>query len=140
MDMLNKALIIAAKAHKGQLDKGGVDYILHPVYVALNLETEDEKITALLHDTIEDTSLTIEEISSYGFKQEIIDALVLLTRTAGMDYFDYIKGLKKNPLAVKVKLADLKHNSDDERLKLLGERGLVLEKRYKKAIKFLKEE
>lgn len=137
MDMLNKALIIASKAHKGQLDKGGVDYILHPVYVALRLDNDDEKITALLHDTIEDTDLTIDDIIGYGFKKEIVEAISLLTRDKGMDYFDYIKRLKPNKLAVKVKLADLRHNSDKERIKLLGERGLVLEERYKKAIEFL---
>lgn len=139
MDMLNKALIIAINAHKGKFDKGGIDYISHPVYVALNMDSDDEKITALLHDVVEDSSISLEELKAFGFNKQIIEAVNLLTRKKDTDYFDYIKALKNNPLALKVKLADLKHNSDEERLALLGERGQSLSKRYNKAIKYLLE-
>ncbi len=137
MDMLNKAIIIAINAHKGQKDKCGVDYINHPVYVALNMQTDYEKITALLHDVVEDCEITIEELSSFGFDKEIIEAVRLLTRKHGEDYFDYLKLIKSNKIALKVKLADLKHNSDKERLACLGEKGQILLKKYETAIKYL---
>lgn len=137
MDMLNKALIIAIDAHKGQYDKCGVDYISHPIYVALNMDSEDEKITALLHDVVEDCGVTVEELSSYGFNHAIIEAVNILTRKQEVDYFDYLKPIKLNRLALKVKLADLKHNSDKERLACLGEKGEILFKKYEKAIKYL---
>lgn len=139
MNMLNKAVIIAVNAHKGQYDKCGMDYISHPVYVALNMDNEDEKITALLHDVVEDCNITMEELSSYGFNSNIINAVSLLTRKQETDYFDYLKAIKTNNLAVKVKLADLKHNSDKERLSFLGEKGQILSEKYEKAIKYLLE-
>lgn len=139
MDMLNKAVIIAVNAHKNQCDKCGCDYICHPVYVALNMDTEEEKITALLHDVVEDTSITLNDLTQYGFKKEILDAVELLTRKPNVEYMDYIKHLKNNPIARKVKLADLKHNSDKERLSGIGKSSEALAEKYERARKYLSE-
>lgn len=114
--MLNKALDIAYKAHKGQVDKAGVPYILHPMRVALNCSTEEEKIVALLHDVVEDTPITLEELKAEGFSDGILAALKSLTKTKGEDYRNFIQRVVINPLAARVKIQDLKDNMDLSRL------------------------
>jgi len=114
--MLAKALKIAYTAHQGQFDKGGQPYILHPIRVALNCKTEDEKIAALLHDVVEDTSVTIEELQQAGFSPNVLDAVISLTKVDGEDYMTFIKRLSLNNLAVSVKIQDLKDNMDIRRL------------------------
>ena len=110
--MLNylKAFKAAYKAHKGQRDKGGKPYLLHPLYVALGVKGRDEKITALLHDVIEDSNITIDELDFLTAKQK--EALLLMTHDKKEPYFDYIKGIKSNPIARAVKISDLKQNSN----------------------------
>lgn len=110
--MLNKALNIAYKAHIGQLDKGGSPYILHPVRVALHCQTEDEKIVALLHDVVEDTSITFEDLKTEGLDDRLLEALKCLTKEAGEDYKAFIERVSTNRLATKVKIQDLKDNMD----------------------------
>lgn len=114
--MLNKALDIAYKAHLGQTDKAGAPYILHPMRVAMHCETEEEKIVALLHDVVEDTSVTFEELKSEGFSDEVLTALKCLTRTEDEEYETFIRCVATNPLAIKVKIQDLKDNMDVSRL------------------------
>ena len=106
--MLAKALNIAYSAHQGQIDKGGIPYIQHPIRVALNCLTDDEKIVALLHDVIEDTSVTVEELINEGFNQNIIDAIISLTKKNGEDYMTFIRRVSSNELATLVKIQDLK--------------------------------
>lgn len=106
--MLNKALDIAYKAHLGQTDKAGAPYILHPMRVAMHCETEEEKIVALLHDVVEDTSVTFEELKAEGFSDEVLTALKCLTRTEDEEYETFIRRVATNPLAIKVKIQDLK--------------------------------
>ena len=108
--MLNKALDIAYKAHWGQTDKAGTPYKLHPTRVALHCQTEDEKIVALLHDVVEDTSMTLEELKAQGFSNEVLAALKCLTQIEDEDYQTFIQRVATNPLAVKVKIQDLKDN------------------------------
>ena len=110
--MLAKALNIAYSAHQGQIDKGGIPYIQHPIRVALNCLTDDEKIVALLHDVIEDTSVTVEELINEGFNQNIIDAIISLTKRNGEDYMTFIRRVSSNELATLVKIQDLKDNMD----------------------------
>ena len=115
MNQLTKAYLYASILHDGQVDKAGIDYILHPMRVSSKMETEAEKIVALLHDTVEDTAATVEQIQSL-FGEEVAAAVAAMTKGEEDDYKDYIARLSKNPIAVKVKLADLEHNMSIERL------------------------
>lgn len=106
---------IAYNAHHNQVDKSGVPYVFHPFHLAEQMKDEYSVCAALLHDVAEDTSVTLEELSK-DFPSEVIEALKLLTHAEGTDYFDYVRAIKDNPIATAVKLADLKHNSDETRL------------------------
>lgn len=112
--MVNRALRLAYRAHAGQLDRGGVPYIFHPYHLAEQMDDERSICVALLHDVVEDTPVTLEEIQR-EFPSEIAEAVALLTHDPGTDYFAYVRRLKANPLARKVKLADLMHNTDQAR-------------------------
>ena len=135
--MVDLALSIATQAHEGQLDKAGVDYIEHPIYVASQVCTEDEKAVALLHDVIEDSPFTAEELLQAGLPETVVTAVQVLTKEKEQDYQTYLETVKKNPLARVVKLADLKHNSDLSRLSSITEKDRERLKKYKKAIDFL---
>ena len=114
--MVDLALSIARKAHEGQLDKAGVDYIEHPIYVASQVDTEEEKAVALLHDVIEDSPVSAEGLLQAGLPETVVTAVQVLTKKKEQDYQTYLETVKKNPLARLVKLSDLKHNSDLSRL------------------------
>lgn len=113
--LTNKAMSIAYKAHHGQYDVNGVPYIFHPYHVAEQMTDEITACVALLHDVVEDTSVTIEELEQ-DFPEEVINALKLLTHEKGTDYFEYIYRIRENPVARTVKLADIEHNSDISRI------------------------
>ena len=110
----NKALRLAYDAHHGQTDKSGQPYIFHPYHVAEQMTDEISVCVALLHDVIEDTSVTFAELEK-EFPKEVIEALRFLTRKSGTGYLDYLCEIKQNPVALKVKLADIAHNSDESR-------------------------
>lgn len=110
-----KAMNLAYNAHHGQLDKGGVPYIFHPIHLAEQMDDEISTCVALLHDTVEDTDVTLSQLAR-EFPMEVVDAVELLTHAEGVDYFDYVRAIRDNPIAVKVKLADLAHNSDPRRI------------------------
>lgn len=112
--MTKKAMQIAYNAHHGQVDQVGAPYILHPVHLAEQMDDEISCTVALLHDVAEDTSVTLQQLSEV-FPQEVIVPLTLLTHEKGTDYFEYVKAIRQNPVAVKVKLADIAHNSDQSR-------------------------
>ena len=112
--LTNKALVFAYNAHHGQLDYNGIPYIFHPLHLAETMDDEISCCAALLHDVVEDTSVTLEELTQ-EFPKEVIDVLALLTHREGVPYFDYVRSIKSNPIAVKVKLADIAHNSDQTR-------------------------
>lgn len=135
--MVNKAYEIAKKLHEGQFDKGGNPYILHPIKVAEMLETEEEKCVGYLHDTIEDCNIDAEYLLNEGFSKEIVEAVVVLSKINGENLNKYKKKVKANPLARKVKLADLKHNSDITRIKNPTEKDFNRLKKYKEFIEFL---
>ena len=135
--MVDLALSIARQAHEGQLDKAGVDYIKHPIYVASQVETEEEKAVALLHDVLEDSSVTAEELLIAGLPETVVTTVQVLTKQTGQNYQTYLQAVKSNPLACRVKLADLKHNSDLSRLTSITEKDRERLKKYKKAIDFL---
>lgn len=113
--LLAAAELVALMAHRGQLDKGGVPYIEHPRAVAAMLQTEEEKTVALLHDVLEDTFLTEADIRPV-FGDRITDTVVKLTHRVEVPYMEYIKNLADDPVAVRVKLADLTHNMDEKRI------------------------
>ena len=110
-----KAMNLAYNAHHGQFDKGGVPYIFHPIHLAEEMDDEVSTCVALLHDTVEDTNVTLEELAK-SFPREIVEAVDLLTHREGVEYFDYVRAIKNNPVVVKVKLADLRHNGDPKRI------------------------
>ena len=114
--MLEKAMILAAKGHMGQLDKGGHPYILHPVRVMLQCRTIEEKTVAMLHDLLEDTAYTEGDLREEGFPEEVIAAVVCLTKKEGEEYTAYVERICLNKLAARVKLADLTDNMDLNRL------------------------
>lgn len=135
-DQTTKAMQIAYEAHHGQVDKAGVPYILHPVHLAEQMETEAECIVALLHDVVEDTDITLIQLEK-EFPEEVVQAIKLLSHDESVDYMDYVSELKKNPIARKVKLADLIHNSDRSRLKNPPPQDEKRCKKYGKAIELL---
>ena len=110
-----RAMNLAYHAHHGQFDKGGVPYIFHPIHLAEEMDDEISTCVALLHDTVEDTAVTLEDLSR-EFPAEVVSAVRLLTHGEGVDYFDYVRAIKQNPIAVRVKLADLRHNGDPKRI------------------------
>ena len=134
------AMTIAYQAHHGQTDHGGMPYIFHPYHLAEQMCDEYTTCAALLHDVVEDTDMTIEELAKV-FPKEIIDAVALLTHDDDTDYFDYVTAIKANPIARAVKQADLIHNSDLARLEI-SESNLDMvqryEEKYRKALDILK--
>lgn len=135
---LQKVLEFAIEKHKGQVDKLGNPYIFHPIGVALQMQTKEEKIVALLHDVLEDTDTSIEELKELGLSDKIIKSLQLLTRDKNVTYMEYIEKLSCDELAKSVKIQDLKNNMDMSRG--FSEETIKLkETRYKKAYKYLTE-
>lgn len=137
MNLTNLALEIAKVAHDGQLDKSGTEYINHPIYLASKFEDEDLKIIALLHDVIEDSNIRVSHLTPFGFKDEILVSLSYLTRNYNEEYFNYIRRIKNNELAKKVKIEDLKHNMDLSRFKNPTEKDFKRNEKYKKALEIL---
>lgn len=136
---IEKAMEVAKKAHSGQKDKAGVEYILHPIAVAGMLETEQEKIVALLHDVVEDSHITLNALGNMGFEFDIVTAVNLLTKD-GTDYDKYLERVKKNPLARAVKIADLTHNLDIRRISHPKEKDFQRIQKYKNGLEFLRDE
>lgn len=137
--MTKKALIICYNAHLKQVDKAGLPYVFHPFHLAEQMNTEEETCVALLHDVVEDTNYSLDDLAKEGFNQYIIDALKLLTHNDDVPYMEYIHKIKNNPVARKVKLADLYHNSDLTRLDLTVDKIPLKLNLYHDAIKYLKE-
>lgn len=132
-----KALKLCCEAHKDQLDKSGMPYVFHPFHLAEQMKDEVTTIVALLHDVAEDTSYTLSDIEAMGFDSQVTDALSLLTHSPDVPYMEYIKEIKRNPVAKAVKLCDLKHNSDLTRLDTVDSRALARKEKYTKAIELL---
>ncbi|EJR27149.1 HD domain-containing protein [Bacillus cereus] len=138
-DYIKIAHEIAKKAHVGQVDKAGMDYIKHPETVASFVNTTEEKATAYLHDVLEDTEITANDLLSAGIPHNIVAAVQVLTKEKYTPYFEYLSQVKENSLARTVKLADLKHNSDRSRLARITDKDLKRLEKYRKAIQFLEE-
>ena len=138
-DLTKKAMKLAYNAHHGQLDRSGIPYICHPLHLAEMMDDEVACTVALLHDVVEDTQYSMQDLEK-EFPSEVIEALKLLTHDKSVDYFEYVKAVKANPTAKKVKIADVMHNSDESRLDSISEKDLKRREKYRKAIALLKDE
>ena len=137
--MTKKALKLCFEAHKDQIDKSGMPYVFHPFHLAEQMIEEKTTVVALLHDVIEDTEYTVNDLRAMGFSEDIIEAISLMTHAADVPYMEYVKNIKTNPIASVVKLADLKHNSDLSRLECVTPFDEARAEKYKKAIEILED-
>lgn len=141
-ELTKKAMKIAYEAHHGQVDKGGSPYIFHPYHLAEQMDDEISTCAALLHDVVEDTDITFADLEK-DFPPDVIEVLKLLTHADDEEYYVYVRRLKDNPIAKKIKLADIAHNSDQSRLvgtdKDNPETKEYFRKKYAKAIEILNE-
>lgn len=137
--LTKNAMKLCYTAHAGQLDKSGLPYVLHPVHLAEQMEDEYTTVTALLHDVVEDTAYSLEDLRRMGYPEQILEAISLLTHREGIPYLEYVAAIKENPIARRVKLADLRHNSDLTRLDAVDEKALARAEKYKQAIRLLEQ-
>ena len=140
MLLLKRAIEIAIEAHRGQKDRAGAPYILHPLRVMLRLESDTEMIVAVLHDVVEDSSMTADQLREEGFSDEIVEAVELLTKREGEPYDNVIERAKLTPLSRRVKIADLRDNMDMSRLSHVTEDDLSRFERYHRALQALSRE
>ncbi len=137
--MTKLALKICFDAHKNQLDKSGLPYVYHPFHVAEQMKDEVTTAVALLHDVVEDSHYTFRDLKNFGFPEEVLDALDLLTHDPGIPYMDYIRLIKQNAVASAVKTEDLRHNSDLTRLDHVSQNDKERAEKYKEALELLNE-
>lgn len=135
--LLELAVKVAEQAHKGQTDKGGNSYIEHPKAVAAQVNNTEHKIVAYLHDVVEDTEITLDDLSEMGFTFRIVNSVRLLTKTKELTYEEYLKRLKADDNARHVKIADLRHNLDISRIPEPTEKDHKRLEKYKKSLAFL---
>jgi (p)ppGpp synthase/HD superfamily hydrolase len=133
MPTIEDAIVFATEAHRGQVDRAGNPYILHPLRLMCNVNSDTERFIALLHDVIEDTDYTVDDLRQRGYSEEIVEAVDCLTRRNDETYEEFIQRIKPNPLARRVKLADLRDNMDIRRLGLLQDKDLERLQRYQNA-------
>jgi len=138
MSTLEKAIIIAAQAHDGQTDKAGEPYILHPLRMMLRLSSIEDRITAVLHDVVEDSDISLEDLRAEGFSEKIIEAIHSVTKESGESYEDFINRAASNPIARRVKLVDLEDNSNLSRIKNPTDIDLKRIEKYRRAIEMIK--
>lgn len=136
---ISKAEFIAKKAHEGQVDKAGEPYFNHPERVANNFAGEEEVMVALLHDVVEDSEITLEQLKAEGFSDTVLEALDAITRREGETYEEFICRVKENTIALKVKLADLLDNMNVLRLPTLTDTDLQRIAKYHKAYRYLEQ-
>lgn len=141
MNMLGKAISIAADGHLNVEDKGGKPYILHPIRLMMRLRTDDQELMsiAILHDVVEDTEWTLQQLANLGFSKRVIDALDCLTHRDGEPYEEYIERIGTNIDAIHVKLEDLRDNSDITRLRGISDKDLLRTRKYHKSFVRLKQ-
>lgn len=140
MSNLERALAIATLAHAGQQDKAGEPYILHPLRMMLKLESEEERQTALLHDVLEDTAVTLKDLQEAGFSDAVLEAVQLLTRQPEETRMEAAQRAAQNPLALRVKLADNADNLNPKRIPEPDEDDLVRMREYRRIRRFLLQE
>ena len=134
------AMRICYQAHLGQTDKGGTPYVFHPIHLAEQMPDELTTAAALLHDVVEDSDWTLQDLEEQGIPGPVLEALRLLTRREGVPYPEYAAALKENRIAAAVKLADLRHNSDLTRLDRVDDDALSRVEQYRAAMELLESE
>lgn len=139
-DLTKKALKLCFEAHKDQKDKSDLPYVFHPFHLAEQMSDEATTVVALLHDVVEDTPYTLDDLQRMGFPQEVTDALALMTHDKRVPYMEYVARIRENPVARAVKLADLHHNSDLSRLNTVTEKDRERVSKYARAIQMLSDE
>lgn len=137
--MTKMAMKLCFETHKDQVDKTGLPYVFHPFHLAEQMDDEISTACALLHDVVEDSEMTLEGLLEMGFPVEVVGVLTLLTHINDVPYMDYVREIKKNPIATKVKIADLKHNSDLTRLDVIDEWAIKRNEKYAEALRILTE-
>jgi (p)ppGpp synthase/HD superfamily hydrolase len=137
MATLEQAIALAVQAHTGQQDKAGRPYILHPLRVMLAQTTDAEMIAAVLHDVVEDTPVTLEDLQAAGFSAEVLAAVESVTHREDETYEAYLERCRANPIGLRVKLADLHDNMDIRRIQTLSQRDMARLERYLQAWHFL---
>jgi (p)ppGpp synthase/HD superfamily hydrolase len=133
MAILEGAILLAVQAHQGQKDKAGAPYVLHPLRVMLRMGSDIEMMVAVLHDVLEDTQYTLLDLQQAGYPEEVLEALDCLTRRENETYEEFIERIKTNPLARRVKIADLEDNMDIRRISDPQEKDMERLKRYRRA-------
>ena len=136
-ELTKKAIRLAFKAHEGVTGKDGLPYVTHPLHVAEGAETEEETIVALLHDVVEDSDYTLQDLQDMGFPETAIEALRLLTHDKEIPYLEYVGTVRENELARKVKKLDMQHNMDVTRLDTVTEKDRARLEKYEKAYRLL---
>ena len=136
-EQTEKAMKLCFQAHKEQTDKAGLPYVFHPFHLAEQMDDEASVIVALLHDVVEDTDYTVEDLRQMGFAPEVLEAISLMTHDPAVPYEEYLIPIKANPIAHRVKLADLAHNSDPTRLRESDPKIEARREKYRKAKEFL---
>lgn len=138
-DLTKRALKLCFAAHRDQTDKSGLPYVFHPFHLAEQMPDELTTVVALLHDVVEDTPYTLEDLAKLGFPQKVLSSLARLTHDPSVPYLDYVAALKEDPIARQVKLADLRHNSDLTRLDHVDEKARQRAEKYAAAIRLLEQ-
>jgi (p)ppGpp synthase/HD superfamily hydrolase len=140
MATLERAILIAAEAHLGQRDKAGAPYILHPLRMMMRMESEAAMIAAVLHDVVEDSDWTLEQLRSEGFSEEVLRAVDCLTHKEGESYDEFVVRVRANAIASLVKIADLEDNMNVKRIGEMTPKDLARIEKYHRAWRILKEE
>lgn len=135
--LTKKALKLCFDAHKDQVDKSGMPYVFHPFHLAEQMTDENTTVVALLHDVVEDTDYTLDDLRAMGYPSQVVEALALMTHDKAVPYLDYVAAIKFNPIARAVKLADLRHNSDTTRLDMVDDKARERVQKYRMAIRLL---
>ena len=135
--LTKKAMQVCFAAHKEQVDKSGLPYVFHPFHLAEQMTEEEAVCVALLHDVVEDSSYTLADLEAMGFPKAVVEGIALMTHDPAVPYMDYVAAIGRHPVARKVKLADLRHNSDLSRLDTVTDRDLQRAEKYAAAITLL---
>lgn len=138
MTLLEKAIEIALRAHAGQKCKDGTPYVLHPLRIMTRMGTDEERIAAVLHDVVEDSEVTLDDLRAAGFPENVLAVVKLLTHEEGVSYEDYVERLKTHPVARRIKVADLEDNSDIRRLSGIEEKDIERLRKYHRAWQILR--
>ena len=137
--LTKKALSLCFDAHKGQVDKSGLPYVFHPFHLAMEMTDELSTVVALLHDVIEDSNYTLQDLENMGFPPAVLEAISLMTHQEGVPYMEYVASIKTNPLARVVKMADLRHNSNIARVDNPTEKDYARVEKYRQAMALLEQ-